>query len=342
MSKDIADKPDRTVKATCIVVMACAVVVAVSFVLDGVRGFRQDARVRQARRSLNFSATSTDAASGDVVRSLEELGEVEAVDIVDAVKALNALSEISARDTNLKLVAYRDYVDAATNRVYQIYGDANALFEVAGSLLSLYSIPDPATTNLLWSMSQYHTHSAADITSGTLDAARIPGLAASKITSGTLAIARGGTGIATSTGRNQVFALSSASGTSAAAPGFRALVAADLPTIPAAKLDNTDSTATDTIKWATGVLTVTVTDGGTLAGSSTDWPNGETVAVTLNPAGSYTASSELVAVDFTSWPTTTASLLVTRVGSSFYCRSLVPVGSRSAGEAEPRKRRGLW
>lgn len=35
-----------------------------------------------------------------------------------------------------------------------------------------------------------HTHSAADVTSGTLDAARVPNLNASKITSGTLDAAR--------------------------------------------------------------------------------------------------------------------------------------------------------
>lgn len=40
-----------------------------------------------------------------------------------------------------------------------------------------------------------HKHAAGDVTSGTFDAARIPGLAASKITSGILAVARGGTGV---------------------------------------------------------------------------------------------------------------------------------------------------
>ena len=40
-----------------------------------------------------------------------------------------------------------------------------------------------------------HKHAAGDVTSGTFDAARIPGLAASKITSGILPVARGGTGV---------------------------------------------------------------------------------------------------------------------------------------------------
>lgn len=67
-----------------------------------------------------------------------------------------------------------------------------------------------------------------------LSASDIPSLAASKITSGTLAVARGGTGAATASA-NAVFAGPS-SGSTAAAPSFRALVAADIPNHSTAKL----------------------------------------------------------------------------------------------------------
>lgn len=66
-----------------------------------------------------------------------------------------------------------------------------------------------------------------------LVAADIPNLAASKITSGTLAIAQGGTGAATAA-INTVFAGPSSGST--AAPSFRALVAADIPNLNASKI----------------------------------------------------------------------------------------------------------
>lgn len=114
-----------------------------------------------------------------------------------------------------------------------------------------------------------HNHAASNITSGTLAVARggtgaataavnkvfagpssgddaaapsfrslvaadIPSLNASKITAGTLAVARGGTGAATAAA-NKVFAGPS-SGTDAAAPSFRSLVAADIPSLNTSKL----------------------------------------------------------------------------------------------------------
>lgn len=66
-----------------------------------------------------------------------------------------------------------------------------------------------------------------------LVAADIPNLAASKITSGTLAITQGGTGAATAA-INTVFAGPGSGST--AAPSFRALVAADIPNLNASKI----------------------------------------------------------------------------------------------------------
>jgi hypothetical protein len=90
------------------------------------------------------------------------------------------------------------------------------------------------------------THlSATNLTSGTIPDARFPAtlpaasganltaLNGSNISSGTVAIARGGTGAATANA-NQVFGGPTSGG--AAAPSFRALVAGDIPSLPASQI----------------------------------------------------------------------------------------------------------
>ena len=76
-------------------------------------------------------------------------------------------------------------------KVKKLFTDLKAV-AFSGSYTDLSNIPNSFTPSS-------HTHGAGDINSGTLDAARIPGLPASKITSGTLSVARGGTGQSTLT-----------------------------------------------------------------------------------------------------------------------------------------------
>lgn len=105
-----------------------------------------------------------------------------------------------------------------------------------------------------------------------LVAADIPSLAASKITSGTLAIAQGGTNAATANA-NVVFA-GPASG-SAAAPSFRALVAADIPAatqeLAVAAAGTVQGNATALTNTATNMIHE-ITSGG--AGTGVIFPSG--------------------------------------------------------------------
>lgn len=70
-----------------------------------------------------------------------------------------------------------------------------------GDYFPFYDSSASAHKKTLWSTikaffaDKVHTHAASDVASGTFATARIPGLDASKITSGVLSVARGGTGV---------------------------------------------------------------------------------------------------------------------------------------------------
>lgn len=89
-----------------------------------------------------------------------------------------------------------------------------------------------------------HVHSADDITSGTLGAARIPDLDAAKIASGSVAVARGGTGLSAAGSSNAILSVN----TAGSALEYRGLVAGSGITITP----------------ATGSVTIAATASGTV------------------------------------------------------------------------------
>lgn len=139
-----------------------------------------------------------------------------------------------------------------------------------GDLIYMNATPVPArlagnTTSAKQFLSQTGTGSASAAPAwGALVAGDIPSLAASIITSGQLAVAQGGTGVATASA-NTVFSGPTSGG--AAAPGFRALVAADVPSLAASVIT---SGALALARGGTALDSSGVTDGQLLIGQSSD------------------------------------------------------------------------
>ncbi len=120
-----------------------------------------------------------------------------------------------------------------------------------------------------------HVHSADDVTSGVLGAARIPDLDAAKITTGALAVARGGTGLSAVGSAHNVVSVNTAGN----ALEYRSLVA------------GTGITITP----ATGSVTIASTSSGTVTSVGLTVPNIFTVsgsAVTTSGNVGFTIASQ--------------------------------------------------
>lgn len=137
-----------------------------------------------------------------------------------------------------------------------------------------------------------HTHTKAQITDfPTTMAPAAHTHAASDVTSGTLAVARGGTGAATATA-NYVFAAPNGSN---GAPAFRKLVAADIPSLAASKITSgtlavarggTGVTSLDSLKTAMGIPSIKV---GYFSKGVTATSNNTTVTSEITAEGTIVA-----------------------------------------------------
>lgn len=141
-----------------------------------------------------------------------------------------------------------------------------------------------------------------------LEAADIPNLAASKITSGTLALARGGTGADnTSTAINTVFAGPSSG--SAGNSSFRALVAADIPSLAASKIGS-------------GQLAVARGGTGAATASANTVFAGPSSGSAAEPSFRSLVTADLPTVSFTSLGTTSGETSI-NINCSGYAWILV-------------------
>lgn len=147
--------------------------------------------------ALNANMDAVDAALKDLEESKAE-GTALAAHEADQVKHLTA-AERTAWNAKADGAATGAHI-ANTNNPHGVtaaqVGAVPTTRKVNGKALSA---DITLTAGDVGAAAASHSHGAGDIVSGTLDAGRIPGLAASKITSGTLSVARGGTGQSTLT-----------------------------------------------------------------------------------------------------------------------------------------------
>lgn len=151
---------------------------------------------------LNANMDAVDAALKDLEESKAE-GAALAAHEADGVKHVSAAERETLTQGFALLSDDVDTHIARTDNPHGVtaaqVGAAPTTRKVNGKALSA---DVTLTAGDVGAAAASHNHGAGDITSGTLDAARVPDLAASKITSGTLPVARGGTGAASLTSGN--------------------------------------------------------------------------------------------------------------------------------------------
>jgi hypothetical protein len=211
---------------------------------------------------VNADISTTAAIEDTKLATIASVGKIR--NSATTADDANTASAIVARDAGGNFVA--GTVTA------NLTGTASKATNIAGGAIGAIPYQTAAnTTGLLTGNTSATKRFLTQSGNGTLaDAPVWTGVAVSDIT-GTLPVANGGTGV-TTTAANLVFA-GPTSGSSAAAPSFRALVAADLPTGSANYVNNgtTQQASTDFNISGSGTIgtTLDVTGNTTISGGIT-------------------------------------------------------------------------
>lgn len=103
------------------------------------------------------------------------------------------------------------------------------------------------------------------------------------------------------------------------------------PTVPAwAKAaqppepGRTDVTSLNTVKYASGVLTLSIAAGATLTATTNSpaWPDGGAVFARVSPAGAYSVAPGIQLLGYGDWPTNSAEAVFVRSGGDILCSVL--------------------
>ena len=96
-------------------------------------------------------------------------------------------------------------------------------------------------------------------------------------------------------------------------PGYETLetVLSDLRTA----VSRTPVSSVSSVRYASGVLTLTVPASATLSAILADWPDGAAVFARMSAAGPYSVASSLKLLGYGQWPTNSAAVVFVRDGS---------------------------
>lgn len=230
-----------------------------------------------------------------------KLSRVDGNTVVDQI---TSVSLAAATDDNAGLLSALksqklDGIESgANNYTHPAYDAASAAaVKVGRDATGHVVIGDALTASDVGASATGHKHAAGDVTSGTFAAARIPNLPAEKIVSGTIGVARGGTGVGTLTG------IIKGNGTSA----FSAATASDVVTllgstaVNRATADASGNSIADTYAKKTDIAGIYKYKGSVATESDLPASPATGDVYNIESASSYGAAGANVAWNGTAW-----------------------------------------